>query len=156
MQDFVEAAKRAASNAADRLVLEADRVRRVNARQREVDLARRERGTLLEQMASVVLDLDSQGAPISPEPLRALIARLRTLDGEIAAGLAEIQSLKAESLLGLATGAASSASANSGQGQPALGARSAGPAGRDISCPTCGHSVRGNASFCPTCGTRLR
>ena len=152
MQDFVEAAKRAASNAADRLALEADRLRRVSARQREVDLARRERGTLLEQLATVVLDLDSKGQ-ITQEPLRALCSRLRTLDQEIASGLAEIQSLKAEGFkLGL-SGSNAAPSQSPSAGQSAL---SAPGVGRDFTCPTCRQIVRGNANFCPSCGTRLR
>jgi uncharacterized coiled-coil protein SlyX len=153
MQDFVEAAKRAANQAADRLALEADRLRRVSARQREIDLARRERGTLLEQLATVVLDLESRGQ-ITQEPLRALCSRLRALDQEIAAGNAEIQSLKAEGFkLGFSINPSSPASSPRSASVPVLGAPSAA---RDITCPTCRQTVRGGASFCPTCGTRLR
>src|SRR5260221_14406633 len=95
MQDFVEAAKRLATQATDRATWEANRLRRINARQHDMELEQRERGALLEQLASVALDMERRGQ-LSQEPLVGLARRLRTLDQEIAAGASVIQTLRAE------------------------------------------------------------
>lgn len=139
MQDFLENAKRKASAAMDRAAWEADKVRRSAARQKEVDLAQRERVTLLEQMAQMVLDLDKQGA-LSDSRLRALADRMRSLDGEISRGQADVQTIKSE-----AYGSSPTTTA----------------APRQVAtitevCTTCGKSIRGGATYCPSCGARQR
>lgn len=143
MQDFVDAAKRAASQAAERAAWEANRLRRISARQRETDLAQRERATLLEQMARVVLDLERQGQ-LTQEPLLALCRRLRTLDSEITAGTSEVQTMRAESF--------KPGSSPAYGGPPA---RSAASGSKEYPCPTCGKPVRDTAAYCSVCGTRL-
>jgi hypothetical protein len=85
MQDFVEAAKRLATQATDRATWEANRMRRVTASQHEVELAQRERAALLEQLAGVALDLERRGQ-LTQEPLLGLVRRLKTVDQEIAKG----------------------------------------------------------------------
>lgn len=145
MQDIVDAAKRAANVVAERAAWEADRLRRLTARQKEIDLAKRERATLLEQVARTMLDLESRGQ-LTQEPLLALSRRLRELDQEIANSSNAVQSVRAESYRAGAPGAA-------GGAQPAVGA----PRGaRETACPTCHRPVRDDAAFCSACGTRLR
>lgn len=144
MQDFVDAAKRAASQAAERATWEANRLRRISARQRETDLAHRERLTLLEQMAGVMLDLERQGQ-LSQEALVALCRRLRTLDGEIAAGASEVQTMRAETFKPGNPPANGSQPAQGGARRP-----------REYPCPTCAKPVRDTAAYCSACGTRLR
>lgn len=144
MQDFVEAAKRAAASAADRATWEVNRRQRAYARQHDIDLARRERGTLVEQMAHLVLELDANGR-LADQSLHALCTRLRTLDGEIASGADEVHRINAQSYV---PGAAASTS------QPARAGRAAALPG-EHPCPTCGKPVRDGSAFCPSCGTRL-
>jgi hypothetical protein len=146
MQDFVEAAKRAAASAADRATWEMNRRQRAYTRQREVDLARRERGTLVEQVAHLVLQLDANGKLNEPS-LHALCERLRTLESEIATGADEVRHINQQAY---APGAAAS---------PLQSARPARvPAARpgEYPCPTCGKPVKDAAAFCSSCGTRLR
>ena len=145
MQDFLENAKRKASAAMDRAAWEADKLRRGAARQKEVDLAQRERVTLLEQMAQMVLDLDKQGA-LSDARLRALADRMRSLDAEITSGQADVQTIKNEPF---------------GSSPTATGTRPASRAPRPIAsitevCTTCGQPIRGGATYCPGCGARQR
>ena len=108
MQDIVDAAKRAANVVAERAAWEADRLRRLTARQKEIDLAKRERATLLEQVARTMLDLESRGQ-LTQEPLLALSRRLRELDQEIANSSNAVQSVRAESYRAGAPGAAGGA-----------------------------------------------
>jgi zinc ribbon protein len=144
MQDFVEAAKRAAATAAERAAWEANRLRRINDRQHDLQLAQRERMTLLEQLAGVVLDLDRRGQ-LTQEPLQALARRLRVLDQEISTGSADVQTIRSESY-----------KPGGAPNQPAAPARRPLPAGGERPCPTCGQPVRDTAAYCSACGTRLR
>ncbi|HKV83252.1 MAG TPA: zinc ribbon domain-containing protein [Ktedonobacterales bacterium] len=143
MQDFLENAKRKASAAMDRAAWEADKLRRGSARQKEVDLAQRERVTLLEQMAQMVLEMDKQGT-LTDQRLRALADRMRSLDGEIARGQADVQTIK-----------------NEPYGQQANGASASTSAPRQVAsitelCSTCGQPIRAGAVYCPGCGARQR
>ena len=76
MQDIIENARRMASNAVERAAWEADKLRRASARQREIELAERERATLLDQIAHVVSELESRGQ-LNNATLSALAQRLR-------------------------------------------------------------------------------
>lgn len=143
MQDFLENAKRKASAAMDRAAWEADKLRRGSARQKEVDLAQRERITLLEQMAQMVLEMDKQGT-LTDQRLRALADRMRSLDGEIARGQADVQTIK-----------------NEPYGQQASGTSASTSAPRQVAsitelCSTCGQPIRAGAAYCPGCGARQR
>lgn len=140
MQDFLENAKRKASAAMERAAWEADKLRRSSARQKEVDLAQRERVTLLEQLAQMVLDLDKQGA-LSDSRLRALADRLRSLDGEIAHGQADVQTIKNEAY-------------GSSPTPPNVAPRQVATV-TEV-CTTCGKPIRGGAAYCPACGARQR
>ncbi|HEY7782821.1 MAG TPA: zinc ribbon domain-containing protein [Ktedonobacterales bacterium] len=159
MQDFVEAAKRAAASAADRATWEANRMRRSGSRQREVDLSQRERTALLEQIGTIVLDLEHRGQ-LAPDPLVALARRLRTLDAEIASGLAEVQSIRTETYTPGAGPHSGTSGGSSAKGPSAARPQPPRPAARPVTieaehpCPSCGKSVRDNAAFCPSCGAR--
>lgn len=138
MQDIFENAKRMANTAVERAAWEADRLRRSGARQRDVDIAQRERAALLEQLGSVVLDLDRRGQ-LTSEPLKAMAARLRTLDNEISKGQADARAIRMENF----TPGTAPFSAHRND------------AGDEIACPTCGKPTRGSAAFCSACGARL-
>ena len=146
MQDMFEQAKRVASTAVERAAWEADKLRRSSARQRDVELAQRERTALLEQLAATALDLEQRGQ--LEGPVKALAQRLRALDGEIGRGKAEAEAIRAEPFT---PGSISISVTRSGAG----GSGSAG--GADYGpCPTCGHRVRTSATYCSSCGARLR
>jgi hypothetical protein len=159
MQDFVEAAKRAASAAADRATWEANRMRRSGTRQREIDLSQRERVALLEQIGTMVLDLEHRGQ-LAPDPLVALARRLRALDAEITSGLAEVQSIRAETYTPGAGPLGGTPGSTSANGPSAARPHPARPVARPVTieaehpCPSCGKSVRDNAAFCSSCGAR--
>jgi len=140
MQDIFENAKRVANNAVERAAWEADKLRRATARQREIDLAQRERAALLEQIASTLLDLDKRGQ-LAQEPLKALAQRLRTLQDEAGRGQSDIQAIRAETYT---------------PGSISISVTRAGGGGTTTPCPTCGKPVRGNAAYCSACGARLR
>ena len=138
MQDMFEQAKRAATNAVERAAWEADRMRRVGARQRDIDLAERERAALLEQLGSVVLDLDQRGQLTQPA-LKALSQRLAQLRDEIARVQGDVQAIRKEAFT---------------PGSVSIQVNRSGAA--DIEpCPTCHQPVRKSAAYCPACGARL-
>jgi hypothetical protein len=139
MQDIFENAKRVANTAVERAAWEADKLRRATARQREIELAQRERTTLVEQIASSLLDLDKRGQ-ITQEPLKMLAQRLRTLDNEVTHGQDEVKAIRNETF------------------QPGTISISVTRQGIEEApaCPTCGKPTRSNASFCSNCGARLR
>jgi len=139
MQDIFENAKRVANTAVERAAWEADKLRRATARQREIELALRERTTLIEQVATTLLDLDKQGK-LAEDPLKMLAGRLRTLDNEVNSGHDEVKAIRNETFQ---AGTISISVTRQG-------------ADETSSCPTCGKPTRLNASFCSNCGSRLR
>ncbi len=139
MQDFLDSAKRAAGTAFERAAWEADKMRRSTARQHDVELLQRERAALLEQLSSVVLDLEQRGQITQP-PLRALAERMRVLTNDLNAAAAEIDAIRTETF---APGTISVAVQRRG-------------AGNDTTpCPTCHQPVRTGATFCSNCGARV-
>lgn len=143
MQDLFESAKRAAGNAVERAAWEADKLRRVTARQHEVELLQRERGALVEQLAGIVLDLSQRGQ-LPPGPLQTLADRLRTLDAEANRAATDIKSMRNEPYV---------------PGAVTISVHRRDDQSADVRdtlpCPTCGRRVRRGATFCSACGTRL-
>jgi uncharacterized coiled-coil protein SlyX len=139
MQDFLENAKRVANSAVERAAWEADRLRRVNARQHEIDLAERERATLLEQLGGTLLELDQRGE-LTQDPLRMIAQRLRTLESDVSRNKADVAAIRGETF-------------KPGTVSITVTRQDATP--MDI-CPTCGKLVRAGAGFCPSCGARLK
>jgi len=139
MQDMFEKTKRMANAAIERAAWEADKMRRTTARQRDIELAQRERATAMEQIAHVVLDLERRGQ-LPQDALKALAQRLRALDDEIARGNKEVDAIRQEAYT--------------------PGSVSVAVTRRDSTatspCPTCGTANRTDASFCSNCGARLR
>ena len=142
MQDMIENAKRAASSAVERAAWEADRMRRIADRQREVDLLQRERTTLIEQLASVVLDMEQRGQ-VPAGPLKSLAERMVALTADVNKGVAEVQAIRSEQFQ---PGTVSISVQRKGQSGQTTG---------HLTCPTCGSSVRRSSNFCPNCGARL-
>jgi hypothetical protein len=146
MEDLIESAKRAASTAVERAAWEADKIRRVGERQRELELLRRERGALVEQVLAAVRDLDRQGQLTQPA-LKTLAERLRTIESDLARGQGDIQAIRRETF-------------TPGSVAITVQRRNASPGGASsaphrIPCPTCGRPTRTTAAFCSACGARL-
>ena len=95
MEDLFESAKRAASNAVERAAWEADKLRRVSERQKELELTRRERAAMMEQLVATVRDLEARGQITQPQ-LKSLAERLATLERDLANGQSDIQAIKNE------------------------------------------------------------
>lgn len=140
MQDFLSQARRAAGGAFERATWEADKMRRMNSRQRDIELLQRERTALLEQLSGVVLDLETRGQLTQP-PLRALADRLRSLTNDITSATAEVETIRTEAY-------APGATAYTPPRPDAL-------ADETEICPTCKQLSRKGATFCANCGARL-
>jgi hypothetical protein len=140
MQDMIENAKRAASTAVERAAWEADRLRRAGDKQREVELLQRERTALVDQLASVVLDMEQRGQ-LPAGPLKSLAERLVTITTDVNKGLAEVQAIRTEQFQ---------------PGTVSISVQRKGQTSGYLTCPTCGRSVRRSSNFCPACGARLR
>jgi DNA repair exonuclease SbcCD ATPase subunit len=144
MEDLFESAKRAASNAVERAAWEADKLRRANERQKELELLRRERAAMMEQLVATVRDLEARGQITQPQ-LKSLAERLTTLERELANGQSDIQAIRNETY----TPGSVSISVQR------KGAPAANSGGSTYPCPTCGRPVRSSAAFCSACGARL-
>jgi hypothetical protein len=143
MQDFIESARRAAGGAMERAAWEADRMRRANERQHEIELSRRERVALVEQLAGVLLDQERRGQ-LPNGPLKTLAERLRALDEDVNRGLAEVQTIRGERYV---------------PGSVTVSVRRKDADGKNTSgdaCPSCGRPVRDDAAYCSACGARLK
>jgi hypothetical protein len=151
MQDFLESARRAAGGALERAAWEADRMRRANERQHEIELSRRERQALVEQLAGVLLDQERRGQ-LPAGPLKTLAERLRALDDDINRGLAEVQTIRGEHYV---PGSVTVNVQRKDATGPAHGGAN-GAGGASERCPSCGRPVRGDAAYCSACGARLK
>jgi hypothetical protein len=147
MQDMFENAKRVASTAVERAAWEADKVRRASARQREIDLLKRERSAVIEQLAGVLLDLNRRGE-LTQAPLQAIAARLQVLDGDISRGDSEISTIRNETFV---PGTISINVQRKDDPNALTSSHSSG----HLACPSCGRSVRRSAAFCSACGAKL-
>ena len=147
MQDMFENAKRVASTAVERAAWEADKVRRVSARQREIDLLRRERSAVVEQLAGVLLDLERRGE-LTQASLQAIAARLRTLTDDVNRGESDITAIRNETFVP----GTISINVQRKDDPNAL----TPTASSHTTCPSCGRSVRRSAAFCSACGARLQ
>ena len=147
MQDMFENAKRIANTAVERAAWEADKLRRTTARQHEMDIALRERTALLDQLASIVLDLDRRGQ-LTNDPLKAVAQRLRSLESEVSKAQTDLRDIRAEPFVPGAV----SINISRVSGGSSVSARGID---ETESCPTCGQPVRSTAAFCSACGARL-
>ncbi|HEU4783800.1 MAG TPA: zinc-ribbon domain-containing protein [Ktedonobacterales bacterium] len=148
MQDMFENAKRVASTAVERAAWEADKVRRTSARQREIDLLKRERSAAVEQLAGVLLDLDRRGE-LTQGPLVAIAARLKALTDDVNRGETEITAIRNETFV------PGTISINV-QRKDDPNALAPTTSSSYTTCPSCGRSVRRSAAFCSSCGAKLK
>ncbi len=150
MQDMFENAKRVASTAVERAAWEADKVRRTSARQREIDLLKRERSAAVEQLAGVLLDLDRRGE-LTQGPLVAIAARLKALTDDVNRGESEITAIRNETFV------PGTISINvQRKDDPNALTPTTTTSSSYTTCPSCGRSVRRSAAFCSACGAKLK
>ena len=136
MQDMFDNAKRAAGAMVSRAAWEAERTQRISAIQRELGLLQRERASLLDQLASAVVEL-SRRREAMPPALKAIADRLATMEDEVRRAQTAIQTIQSEKY------------------QPTAAPYSVSVSGPEKACATCGGRMPATARFCSSCGARL-
>jgi zinc ribbon protein len=152
MDDLFQGAKRAANQAVERAAWEADKRKRAGDERHEIELLRRERSALVEQLITLVRDLAVAGQLTQPQ-LKSLAERLATIDHDVSERQRIIDLIRNEPYVPGSVHIMVQRSPASAQPMP--GAPPALPSARKP-CPTCGYPVRTNAAFCSSCGTRLK
>lgn len=135
MSDMFESVKRAAGGMMGRAAWEAEKAQRVSALERELALLMKERGALIDQLATVVTDLAKRGELTQPA-LKAVAERLANLDGDVGRSQSAIKTIQSERY------------------QPGAVSFSAG-SGPSKSCPSCGAHMPLNSRFCASCGAKM-
>jgi uncharacterized coiled-coil protein SlyX len=169
MSDFLETAKQKIGQGISRVGWEADKLRRVNAKQGEINSLKQEREQVITELSNTVLTMYRQGRLVDPQ-LQKFCERILDFESQMTARAAELEQIRSESyqnpqdMRANGTDAADPTLASRSAGRPP-NAASAGPtpgAGRTgretamIPCPTCGESVRARALYCNKCGAKLR
>lgn len=168
MSDFLETAKQKIGQGISRMGWEADKLRRINAKQGEVNSLKQEREQVVGDLSNMVLMTYRQGKLADPQ-LRTFCERILDLEGQMTARTAELEQIRSESYQNIQESnaggqdTADAASTSRGANRPPNSAEGAAPgtgrSGRDaatIPCPTCGEPVRSRALYCNKCGTKLR
>lgn len=153
MQDMFENAKRVASTAVERAAWEADKMRRVNAQQRDIDLLQKERSAVVEQLAGVLLDLDRRGE-LPQGPLQTIAARLQALTADVNRANVEITAIRNETFVPGTISINVQRKDDPNAMPPSTTSSNSSPS--HTTCPSCGRSVRRSATFCSACGTKLQ
>ncbi|HLL79073.1 MAG TPA: zinc ribbon domain-containing protein [Ktedonobacteraceae bacterium] len=172
MSDFVESAKNIVSSAVSRTSWQAQKQLRVRAKQGEIDQLIEQRQHLLDELASIAMNLYQQGK-LSDAQLSRLCASIQELDSDVQNHQAQLQEIKSEQYN--PTQFAPSATANYTpppvtpspsptaqqpySQQPPTRQRPPQPQQPQQSpqlCPNCGSPVRPNALYCRNCGAKLR
>lgn len=136
MQDMFDNAKRAAGAMVSRAAWEAERTQRISAIQRELGLLQRERASLLDQLAGVVIEL-SRRREAMPPALKAIADRLAAMEDEVRRAQTAIQTIQTEKY------------------QPTAAPYAVSVSGPEKACATCGARMPATARFCSSCGARL-
>lgn len=135
MSDMFESVKRAAGGMMGRAAWEAEKAQRLSALERELALLMKERGALIDQLATVVTDLAKRGELTQPA-LKAVAERLANLDSDAGRSQSAIKTIQAERY------------------QPGAVSFAAG-SGPSKSCPSCGAHMPLNSRFCASCGAKM-
>ncbi len=94
----------------------------------------------LEVLGKEVYDMMAVGG-LDPEPLRARVEEITSLDQQIAEKEQELEQIRVRAEEALKGGGAA--------------ASAAAPAAGTKFCPSCGGQVAGGAKFCPGCGSKV-
>ncbi len=165
MSDFLESAKQKLEHGISRMSWEADKLRRVNAKQGEINALKEKREQALVDFSNVVLSMYRQGQLTDPK-FRVFCERILDLESEMTTKTAELEQLRGESYQAARGAGGNPADSMAGRtarpssGMPPMGTTpGAGPADSQAGpafCPTCGEPVRSRALYCNKCGTKLR
>lgn len=98
----------------------------------------------LETLGKEVYDMMVAGG-LDPEPLRARVEEITSLDQQIAEKEQELEHIRMRAEEALKGGA----------GAAPAPAPTAAPAAGTKFCPSCGGQVAGGAKFCPGCGSKV-
>jgi hypothetical protein len=164
MSDFIETAKQKIGKGISRVSWEADKLRRTNGKQGEINKLKEERDQVIVDFSNTVLTMYRQGALTDPQ-LRQYCERILEVEREMTTKSAELEQIRDEmypgapdARAGMGNAAGTSASSRTAN-QPPGASAGAGRAGRGagtVPCPTCGEPVRAQALYCNKCGTKLR
>jgi hypothetical protein len=167
MSDFIETAKQKIGQGINRVSWEADKLRRSNAKQGEMNTLKQNREQILVDFSNTVLTMYRQGALTDPQ-LRQYCERILEIESEMTTKAAELEQIRdemypgpADARAGMGTAPGRGTAARGANPSPgaAAGAGNAKRAGRSaamVPCPTCGEMVRSEALYCNKCGTKLR
>lgn len=164
MSDFIETAKQKIGKGINRVSWEADKLRRSNAKQGEMNSLKQDRDQVILDFSNTVLTMYRQGSITDPQ-LRKYCERILDLEQNMTTKAAELEQIRSEMYPG-APDARSGAGGTTNQGTPfdsanqppgtAGGAGNAGRGAATVVCPTCGELVRTKALYCNKCGTKMR
>jgi hypothetical protein len=166
MGDFIETAKQKLGQGISRVSWEADKLRRTNAKQGEINKIKQDREQVIVDFSNTVLTMYRQGKLTDPQ-LQRFCERILELEREMTTKSAELEQIRAEMYPGpqdarAGMGGQAGAGAPAGTANRSSGTAAGGTmpgAGRDVGtvpCPTCGEPVRARALYCNKCGTKLR
>ncbi|HEY7348896.1 MAG TPA: zinc ribbon domain-containing protein [Ktedonobacterales bacterium] len=161
MSDFIETAKQKIGKGISRVSWEADKLRRTQAKQGEINTLKQSREQVLVDFSNTVLMMYRQGALTDPR-LQEYCERILEIEREMTTKSAELEQIRSEMYQGAqearpGMGDAASAASTSKAANRAAGASAgAGRAAEMAPCPTCGEPVRAKALYCNKCGARLR
>src|ERR1051326_5832111 len=151
MSDFIESAKQALGRGMSRVSWEADKLRRANAKQSEVNTLKQDRDQIILDFSNTVLTMYRQGQLTDPK-LGQYCERILEIESEMTTKASELEQIRdeiypgqqeAKASAGRSSSAGSNArSANQSTGTSAGASRSAGSSGITVACPTCGEPVR--------------
>lgn len=164
MADFLETAKQKLGQGINRVSWEADKLRRANAKQGEINNLKQDRDQVIVDFSNTVLTMYRQGQLTDPQ-LRRYCERILEIEHEMTAKSAELEQIRSEMYPGsqeARSGMGNTAGSRAANQPPGAGGGAAGGAGRadseagTVPCPTCGEPVRARALYCNKCGTKLR
>ncbi len=169
VSDFLESAKQKLEQGLSRGSWEIEKLRRVNAKQGEINALKQQREQIMGDFSNTVLLMYRQGKLTDPQ-LKQFCERIIDLEREMTTKTAELEQIRAETYQAAqaARGGMGDPADTTTSGRPArpsAGMSSAGnasgggptPGQMGVAyCPTCGEAVRARALYCNKCGTKLR
>ena len=164
MSDFLETARQRIGQGLSRMGWEADKLRRINAKQGEVNSLKQEREQVIVDLSNTVLTMYRQGKLVDPQLLK-FCERILDFESQMTARTAELEQIRSETYQNPqdvrtdGADATDTTSASKSTNRPPNSAAGGGRTGREaamVPCPTCGEPVRARALYCNKCGTKLR
>src|SRR5215813_12992276 len=95
MSDFIETAKQKIGQGINRVSWEADKLRRANAKQSEINSLKQDRDQVIVDFSNTVLTMYRQGTLTDPQ-LRHYCERVLELESEMTTKVAELEQIRTE------------------------------------------------------------